>query len=219
MKFPRAFSLVEVLLAIAILAVGMTMVMAVFPAAIAEHRSSVHNVLGDIICKNGLVVTKLRVSRAEIPGSTLAPIPLGAADSAYPAGDANSAYGFIVLGRRLSPVRNEYQLVIIAYAKRAAPSEVRVEADTVFVTAGSKQLALPDNTCLKLHSPVIDAATGRFAIIKAINEETLTATLDHPLGVSGNRNLYFVREVPLAGPKTVVSPAMAVMVARTALSK
>jgi len=216
----EGFSLTEVLLALSILGIGLAMVMAVFPAAIEESRNSVENVLGTIICENGLSICKVRVPRASVAGTTLAPVALSSSARTYPADSNDATRGFLVLGRRLNVVRNEYQLVIVSYAKRQVSNDVKAEfigksidpnATQLTVNAGQKYL-------LQLGSPVIDAATGNYATILAVNDQT--AVLDHGLGSAGG-TLYFIIETsggsPLSGAK--VSPAMTVMVARTGLNQ
>ncbi len=56
----RGFSLTELMISIGILAVGLTMAGALFPAAMQANRRSVQDVLGSIICENGLAVAKAR---------------------------------------------------------------------------------------------------------------------------------------------------------------
>jgi type II secretory pathway pseudopilin PulG len=60
--FARAFSLIEVLLAIFILGVGVISIAALFPAGIAQQRASVDDILGPTIANNAvsLLRTKLR---------------------------------------------------------------------------------------------------------------------------------------------------------------
>jgi len=57
---PRGFSLTELMISIGILAVGLVMAGALFPAAIKANSQSVSDVLGSIICENGLAITKAR---------------------------------------------------------------------------------------------------------------------------------------------------------------
>ena len=56
----RGFSLAELMISIGILAVGLTMAGALFPAALHAGRESLKDVLGSIICENGLALAKAR---------------------------------------------------------------------------------------------------------------------------------------------------------------
>jgi prepilin-type N-terminal cleavage/methylation domain-containing protein len=57
----RAFSLVEVLLAIFILGIGVIAVAALFPAGIAQQRQSVDDVVGPIVANNALSILRLKL--------------------------------------------------------------------------------------------------------------------------------------------------------------
>ena len=57
-KGSKAFTLMELLIAIGILAVGGAMAAALFPAAIKENQSSYNDTLGTIICDNALATIK-----------------------------------------------------------------------------------------------------------------------------------------------------------------
>jgi len=58
---PRAFSLIEVLLAIFILGVGVISIAALFPAGIAQQRASVDDVLGQTIANNALAIIRTKL--------------------------------------------------------------------------------------------------------------------------------------------------------------
>ncbi|MHC4218383.1 MAG: type IV pilus modification PilV family protein [Planctomycetota bacterium] len=58
----RAFSLVEVLLAIFILGIGVIAVAALFPAGIAQQRRSVDDVIGAVVANNALSVLRLKLN-------------------------------------------------------------------------------------------------------------------------------------------------------------
>ncbi|MDY7107736.1 MAG: prepilin-type N-terminal cleavage/methylation domain-containing protein [Planctomycetota bacterium] len=58
----RAFSLVEVLMAIFILGIGVISIAALFPAGIAQQRKSVDDVMGPIVAENALAVLRSKLS-------------------------------------------------------------------------------------------------------------------------------------------------------------
>jgi len=49
----------ELMMAIGILGIGMVMAASVFPAALKENQLSNNDVIGEMICKNGLVMGKI----------------------------------------------------------------------------------------------------------------------------------------------------------------
>ena len=56
----RAFSLIEVLIAIFILAIGIISISALFPAGIAQQRRTVDDTIGPIVAENALTVLRRR---------------------------------------------------------------------------------------------------------------------------------------------------------------
>jgi len=124
----RGFSLTELMISIGILAVGLTMAGALFPAALQASRESLKDVLGSIICENGLAIAKARWASltddefladgsaltkfrdATIRGEELMvladdgddhPNFLTSAELAYPLGDETSKLGFVLMMRPL----------------------------------------------------------------------------------------------------------------------
>src|SRR4030095_6691224 len=57
----RAFSLIEVLLAIFILGVGVISIAALFPAGIAQQRASVDDIIGPTVANNALSLLRTKL--------------------------------------------------------------------------------------------------------------------------------------------------------------
>ena len=84
------FTLIELLISIGILAVGLAMIAAVFPTAIAQTKSSVDDVIGMNICKNTLAVVRARLISGNVSGASdtqftnLGPDFSGASNTDFP---------------------------------------------------------------------------------------------------------------------------------------
>ena len=154
----RAFTLVELLIAIAILGVGITMAAALFPTAIKQNERSANDTIGMIVAKNALAVAKAKVTVADpnvaTIGDNFQDIGAGGlellteADLTYPVprqpaedfdggpGEPNdwndtqdrplALRGAVVLGRRFDPSRNDFQLVIVSFAKQHSANTIEL---------------------------------------------------------------------------------------------
>ncbi|MBN1553930.1 MAG: prepilin-type N-terminal cleavage/methylation domain-containing protein [Phycisphaerae bacterium] len=148
-QFRTGFTLMEVLIAIGILAVGGAMAAALFPAAIKESQNANSSVIGRLICENGLSNSKIVLEHSGTPPFVTAELrkpttAIGMRDLAYPvprqekpntgfdpadypdwsetaAGVVpKSPFGNLVLGKQAIVGENDYQLAIIAYKRTAA---------------------------------------------------------------------------------------------------
>jgi len=227
-----AFSLVELMIALGVLAIGIAMVAGLFPAAIKQTEISYNDAVGTIIAQNGLAMARATLNdfNIDIPGNIGDPLQvvvdddnthgtasgrtkLPAALRAYrdnPDLTAPTDKGFLVLGRKISS--NEAQLVIVAYAKKN-PSDnvtaVSINISSISADAATVSLNMPNARRL---SPLILADTGRYAIIEKIEQPDILY-LDHQKldGLAGDA--WVVVEAGQSG----VSPAMAVVSATVAL--
>ena len=68
---PHGFSLTELLISIAILGIGMTMIAALFTTGLLQAGMSLGATKGSIAAANGLAVAKLRLTAKDIPGNDL----------------------------------------------------------------------------------------------------------------------------------------------------
>ena len=230
------FSLAEVLIATAIMGVGLVMVLGLFPAAIELNRDSVQDVLGTMICENGISLVKARLTFTQngLPFMSALPVTLtdlnsstylGPGARTYPANEAGCTRGFLVLGRRVSTsaARNDFQFVIVAFAKTQpdANYDVRAVPLTCTINANNTAFTVTGQDCTWLTgSPVIDPATGSFGRVQyaTFSGGNTSVVLDHPIGapLSPANPPYVIQEF-YQNSATPVCPAMCTMVYRTGL--
>ena len=127
-----------------------------------------------------------------------------------------------MIGRRLDSTRNDYQLIVVSYAK--VNSDNTVEAETL----ASTNISNPDAESFTIHtgdiaevdcpklvgSPVIDTNSGKFATIISVIGSM--AYLDHAIGEIANSPIVIV-EMTGGSITGTRSPAMSVLVTRTGL--
>jgi len=203
-RLSKGFTLVEILIALGILAIGMSMVAALFPAAMEFNRRSTNSTLGTMICENGMVLSEMAIT-AEIIG---AQIPhygtpqeqsdelsiyadeqsanvkhLTKVQQHYPTGDAESRTGFAMLARKISPAGTTYQIVTVAYRKTDKDNTVALKQINCSISGRNITSASPAN--LRIGTPLINKATGRFAFVDSINSETETT----PAGTTGTLDI------------------------------
>jgi len=216
-----AFSLVEVMIAIGILGIGMTMIAAIFPAAIKQNEISANSTLGKIICENGLTLGRIALTadtaenkNTEVNSATLDMFAdesknnvIAAEDQHYPSGETDSRLGFVLLARKAG---KGYQLVTVAYRKANAGNTVTADSITCSVNAGSTDISGATN--LRVGSPLIDKDTGQYATIVATNSTGTTGTLDQSISTDVT-SAYVIRE----SGEDRRSPAIATMATYTGL--
>ena len=105
------FSLTELMIAIGIMAIGLAMVASLFPAALAINRRSTQEILGTIICENGIALTKVRFASGSVPtpseqsdemqilADDLRQDFLSQEMCRFPTGDMASPYGVVLMYR------------------------------------------------------------------------------------------------------------------------
>lgn len=271
-----AFTLVEVLIAIAILGVGITMAAALFPTAIKQNQRSANDTIGMIVAKNALAVVKAKVTAT---AATLAdnfqdigtapldllteadltyPVPRQPADAfnGDPPGEPNDWWddsgqdrplalrGAIVLGRQMTPGANDYQLVIVSFAKQRSANTIEAvpvsSSDTTIVQQPDwewAELRVTGSAAASLQRGgvvVFDYLStnpdfaGTFARIRAVQPGSGRATLDRKFEDDDNDgdvdvnglNIWLIIERDANPPNGVVgawSPVTSVLVTRTAL--
>ncbi len=211
------------MIAIAILAGGMSMVAALFPTAIKQVESSASRTVGQVICQNGLAVAEIRLRHGYVVGGvdlglkdfTLA--NFSSEDLKYPLGDPDTPFGYVVLGRFAKTAgKNDYQLVIVSYRKFDVAHTVSAEEFTCTGNASFEDkckitVADADKDKLRIGSPLIVGATGEFARITAVDGNE--AVLSRMISVGAGGRIWTVIE----SGGVMKSPAWATMVTRTAL--
>lgn len=131
------FSLVELMLAMGILAIGMTMVATAFPTAILQTQRSAAETTGGLIAENAEAIIRARLNHEDLNGHLPSPVgtlgPLGLfqiagpdqlgarvplADRRYdPDGDGNTEYGWLLAGCQMTAGENDYLFVVIPYRR------------------------------------------------------------------------------------------------------
>lgn len=217
-RVSAGFSLAELMIAIAILAVGMTMIASLLPMAIGEVSDSRRNTLGRIICRNALALAAVRVRAGDVTDTDLQVLADESSTTIlpldrqhYPQG-SDGTTGFVLLGRKMTDC-GDYQLLSIAYRKMSG-GVVTVRSTACSVAPGGVEVTGASG--LRVGSPLIDAETGGFARIVSINPAATEGLLDRP--ISPTRAVSSALLVVESGCD-VLSPAIATMTTRTGLEK
>ena len=203
----RGFTLAEILVALGIMAIGMAMVAAVFPAAMAFNQSSTNDTLGMIICENGFTLSEVSLTTTKVDTSPTPTLLTVYADESaanltvldqneqhYPTGDSGVRTGFVMMARNAGG--SVYQLVTVAYRKTSKNNIARVMGVTC--TVSGKNVEAPSGTKLKIGSPLINRITGEFMIIDSIdkngNKGTLNTSNRSTNSMSQSHDFYIVVE-------------------------
>lgn len=229
------FSLAELMIAIGIMGVGLTMAASLFPAAIKEHSRSSSDVLGMIIAQNGLAMGRASLT---LDGSgTVSGITVGSAlvdvttavkpdaSRIYPVNEATTTRGFLLMARQKTSNKNDYILFAIAFIKSAVANTVQLQQITgLAINPGDTQFpitSVPAEHRTKLIGSPVIAPDGTFCKLAGIDGDN--AMLDRALVASGDlavNSVWVVVEKDgtstYAGEK---SPALGISVTRTALKK
>jgi len=225
----KGFTLAEILIALGILAIGMSMVAAIFPAAMEFNRRSTNSTLGTIICENGFVLSEMGLTAEIIGESTDLQVyaddvkctdtdpsaPLSRAQQHYPTGDSESRTGFVMLARKIPATGNTYQLVTVAYRKTDKNNTVALKAINCSVSGKN----ISGATNLRIGTPLINKATGIFSFVDSINHDGTAGTLER--NMSGGSSYVLVERTSTGGDISIAdmrrSPAIGAMSKMTGL--
>jgi prepilin-type N-terminal cleavage/methylation domain-containing protein len=178
------FSLVEVMLALGIMAVGLTMAMAIFPVAVKENETSFDDVISSIMLENALAMAPNLLSlgdannAAEEGGLLLGDATDYVSDETqlyYPSGlDSdeleNKARGRMRIFAKKSSTTS-ITMVITAYRGSTAPMPDKCEG-----VINDKNLFSPSSTNVEYEVGgwLINRTSGIYAQIVKAEEDTLT---------------------------------------------
>ncbi len=204
----RGFTLIEVMVAIGIFAVGVVLVATTFPAAMLENKESSDHMLGALITENALAICRTTYryeGEGELVMNTSFKPGIAYKNQNYqhyPFFDTKSRYGWLVAARRMTPGANDFQYAIVAYRKFDVKNSIHFETTTVTgnTITGAKGA---------LGSPVINAATGKFA--KLVGSKTSSK-----LNISPGDGAALVVRNPDASAD--YSPAFFCLIVRTSMA-
>lgn len=222
------YSLAELVLALGVLAIGMTMAAALFPTAIKLNEQSNRDSVGTLIAANGLAIAKAMLLGSQVTDPNLAiiadgnhtsAIPLNLQYYTYDPNDPNTwppTRGFLVLGR---PLNGTYQLVIVSYDMYSPGNTVTAKLVQIArldppAVGGAPLVTLGDSA--PVGSPLIVAKNGSYAMITGRDPNDLgnlnKGLLDHMIDAQTNDDAWVIEESGVAK-----SPAMTVLVGETTL--
>jgi prepilin-type N-terminal cleavage/methylation domain-containing protein len=216
------FTLAEILVALGILAIGMSMVAAIFPAAMEFNRDSTNKTLGGIICENGLILSELALTSEAVTAAldksgtpsrflVLADdrsgndVHISKDERRYPTGDTDSRTGFAMMARKISTTGSTYQLITVAYRKTAANNTVGlVPVSCTFEPSPNQHIikSVSPTSSLKIGTPLINRDTGQFAFVDSIHANGGSGTLNIDQGkrdISGGSSYYVLVEMTASG--------------------
>jgi hypothetical protein len=152
--------MMELMIAMGILAVGMAMSASLFPTAAKEANTAIGSAMGQTIAENGLAMGKLafrsdkhsnpkvkvketwfwmladsgRIDEHAQNGTCYDTSILTSEQMRYPMGDTSSKYGFALAAHKVSADADAYQIVSTAYRKQKASN--KVDWDYILIGTG-----------------------------------------------------------------------------------
>ena len=181
-RAPAAFSLIEVLLAIGILAIGVLTVASLFPVAIAQQKAAADDVLGTNYGLNvienmkalgkGDICTNPPFPSLSVPPipygcSTFVPVNLTNVPDAYKVRDPNGIYNFTMAYRRPS-LDSPVEVAVFVY--RQAPAEATAKNPlTLYSSPSINFVGGGSPTRIATAVPIIDSNNGNITNIVIID--------------------------------------------------
>ncbi|MFP4052370.1 MAG: prepilin-type N-terminal cleavage/methylation domain-containing protein [Phycisphaerae bacterium] len=190
------FTLSELMIALGILAYGLTMSASLFTTAMKFSNASFRDVVGTIMCENGVALIRARLTEGDlggVPVDTLTDISnkFDDHDLLYPTGDTDSLYGLKVLAKRVSSGENDFQFVILAYKKNRKGNNVDLrklsgkianhgDEQSKFTSGSIPGGLLPDSPFVRGNGAIsyVDGISGNTVILRDRMEMTGTMDVD-----------------------------------------
>jgi len=223
---PNGFTLVEILIAIGLLGVGLLMAACLFPAGVQANVHSADDLLGTLICQNGLALAKARLNTTDVTSpyyTDLSPI-FAPADLLYPHG-SDEGEGFFVLGCNASPTdpaSNDYQFTVIAYQKHRDGGAVLLKTAVGTAMPGKGKDADTGRFLFKngsesvaqVGATMVVTEPGRTGRVRIVSIDGNEATLSRPLFQGSQQDIHVV--IPYQQGLSI-DPVIGAMTARTSL--
>ena len=237
----KGFTLVELMIAIGIIGVGMSLIAASFPAGMSSFRVATQLSRGSAVCRNALSLTiadgKNTASRIKNYQFT----PSAAYSYGHPTSpldpneDTNTANGCIVIGRKYSvgPTNVDsglYQLIAIAVSydvkgnSNNGPSATLktvtiAEAPGIGGVGGLAYTKVKFSSLtagIPIGSPIVNVKTGAIAMIKSYDPDKKEVYLDRKFEIKQNESALVVMGLT-GSDETSISPAFYVTSTLTGL--
>ena len=147
---PAAFTLVEVMVALGILAIALPMVAAALLSGMLENQESVENTMSTMLGENALAVLRCRVKHSDLVaawgadamGAPLV-VPAGLIAEVervydpFPEDNKPTPFAYVILGQRLAGGENDYRFVVLLYRKLGSADTFSSAKVTLVNSAGS----------------------------------------------------------------------------------
>ena len=226
------FTLPELLLAIVILAIGMSLTAAVFPTAMIYNQRSFEATDSGLICPDALAVARTVLAAGDVNNDDLA--VLGDADNNViedqhrDLGDVGDrTRGFVLLGHQIASGGQVlgHRLVVVAYIARQGAEVVAEPIQVSAVSDRTDQIRVaedgrnpgPDTYERIGKGAVIVFSDGRFARVAVPDPNSRIMTLDREVNLSSGSHQAFVVYDRSNSDMYLINPCVGAMTTVTAL--
>ena len=216
----RGFTLIEILIAIAILGIGMAMIAAVFPTAMNTSATAARVNYGVLMCNSGIasVVYNQKLTQSDLLNTEFDDSTAHYRIYNY---SPNTDYGCIVMGRMLPTdpdsvdsttiTTKNYQLIAVAFKSIDGTTPVVSKIPVTYKSSynGLTNVYLTGNA--PINSPLI-FPNGSYAIIKEFDPQTKLAkcvgTVPKPTTGETYTHAYVITSGTSTGTGASISPAI-----------